>query len=165
MASFGKKSRSRRDTCDPRIQILVNWLVEVFDISIIFGHRDKPEQDRAFKRRLSKLQWPKSTHNSKPSMGIDIAPYDKRFGALFGGKKQLEEIAKHIKGRHSDETKLQMANQFVREQYTLMAGLLLARARDCGIGLRWGGDWNSDFDTLDNNFDDLGHFEVVAFKE
>lgn len=161
MPSLGKTSRSRLDTCDVRVQMLAEWLVEFFDVSVITGHRAKPEQDRAFKRRLSKLEWPKSKHNSNPSMGIDLAPYDARFGQLFGNKPQLEKIAAQIKGRHSAATKLRLADQYVREQYTLMAGLLMARARDCGIGLRWGGDWNQDFDTLDNSFDDLGHFEVT----
>jgi hypothetical protein len=29
-----------------------------------------------------------------------------------------------------------------------------------GIGLRWGGDWDSDKDFSDQNFDDLVHWEL-----
>ena len=28
------------------------------------------------------------------------------------------------------------------------------------INLRWGGDWNQDFQVNDNKFDDFPHFEV-----
>jgi hypothetical protein len=29
-----------------------------------------------------------------------------------------------------------------------------------GIKIRWGGDWDMDTETKDNNFDDLVHFEI-----
>ena len=30
-----------------------------------------------------------------------------------------------------------------------------------GVRLRWGGDWDSDLEVDDNDFDDLPHFELV----
>lgn len=30
-----------------------------------------------------------------------------------------------------------------------------------GINIRWGGDWDSDFDFDDQNFNDLVHFELI----
>jgi len=48
-----------------------------------------------------------------------------------------------------------------RERATLFAGFVLGVARARGIVLRWGGDWDSDWQVKDNNFDDLGHFELV----
>lgn len=42
----------------------------------------------------------------------------------------------------------------------LMAGLVLGIASQKGIKLRWGGDWDSDMDLKDNEFNDLVHFEL-----
>ena len=47
-----------------------------------------------------------------------------------------------------------------RERQTLFAGFVLGIARNMGIKLRWGGDWNQDFKVQDNKFDDFPHFEV-----
>ena len=47
-----------------------------------------------------------------------------------------------------------------RERQTLFAGFVLGMARSMGIKLRWGGDWDMDFDVQDNKFDDFPHFEI-----
>ena len=47
-----------------------------------------------------------------------------------------------------------------RERQTLFAGFVLGMARSMGIKLRWGGDWNMNFDVKDNRFDDFPHFEL-----
>lgn len=48
-----------------------------------------------------------------------------------------------------------------RERATLFAGVVLGVASQIGVTLRWGGDWDSDFQVNDNNFDDLWHFEIM----
>ena len=47
-----------------------------------------------------------------------------------------------------------------RERQTLFAGFVIGLARAKGIKLRWGGDWDMDFQVMDNRFDDFPHFEV-----
>lgn len=47
-----------------------------------------------------------------------------------------------------------------RERQTLFAGFVLGIARGLGITVRWGGDWDMDFDVQDNKFDDFPHFEI-----
>ena len=47
-----------------------------------------------------------------------------------------------------------------RERFTYFAGFVMGIAASQGISLRWGGDWDSDNDLSDNNFDDLVHFEL-----
>ena len=47
-----------------------------------------------------------------------------------------------------------------RERQTLFAGFVLGIARSMGISLRWGGDWNMNFEVDDNKFDDFPHFEL-----
>ena len=48
-----------------------------------------------------------------------------------------------------------------RERMTLFAGIALGVADAKGINLRWGGDWDRDFQVVDNSFDDLVHFELL----
>ena len=47
-----------------------------------------------------------------------------------------------------------------RDGFILFAGFVLGVASQKGINLRWGGDWDGDFDLSDNQFDDLVHFEL-----
>ena len=47
-----------------------------------------------------------------------------------------------------------------RERHTLFAGFVIGIANSMGIDLRWGGDWNRNWDTKDNRFDDFPHFEI-----
>jgi peptidoglycan L-alanyl-D-glutamate endopeptidase CwlK len=51
-----------------------------------------------------------------------------------------------------------------RERQTLFAGFVLGLARGMGINLRWGGDWNMNFEVKDNRFDDFPHFELIKDK-
>tara|TARA_Y100000593_G_C4162596_1_gene262809 strand:+ start:70 stop:465 length:396 start_codon:yes stop_codon:yes gene_type:complete len=48
-----------------------------------------------------------------------------------------------------------------RERQTLFAGYVLGRAQEMGINIRWGGDWDKDWETNDNKFDDFPHFELL----
>jgi len=47
-----------------------------------------------------------------------------------------------------------------RERFHLFAGFVLGIAQSMGIKLRWGGDWNMNFEVDDNKFDDFPHFEL-----
>lgn len=46
-------------------------------------------------------------------------------------------------------------------RFYVLAGIMLACAAARGVKLRWGGDWDSDFDLKENKFQDIGHFEIV----
>ena len=48
-----------------------------------------------------------------------------------------------------------------RERFTLFAGYVLGVASRMDIAIRWGGDWNMNFQVNDNKFDDFPHFEIV----
>ena len=47
-----------------------------------------------------------------------------------------------------------------RERFCFFAGYVLGVASRMGVSLRWGGDWNMNFEVDDNNFDDFPHFEL-----
>ena len=48
-----------------------------------------------------------------------------------------------------------------RERFTLFAGFVKGIAKAMyNIDLRWGGDWDNDWEVSDNRFDDFPHFEI-----
>jgi peptidoglycan L-alanyl-D-glutamate endopeptidase CwlK len=47
-----------------------------------------------------------------------------------------------------------------RERFHLFAGFVIGIAQSMGVKLRWGGDWNMNFEVDDNKFDDFPHFEL-----
>ena len=48
-----------------------------------------------------------------------------------------------------------------RERQTLFAGFVLGIAQSMEINIRWGGDWNKNWEVDDNQFDDFPHFELM----
>ena len=89
------------------------------DFSVICGHRTEAEQNDAHARGASKLKWPKSRHNSYPSMACDVAPYVG--GAVSWDWKYYHLLAPHIKATWAR---------------------LKAEGKVSGT-LEWGGDWHS----------------------
>ena len=47
-----------------------------------------------------------------------------------------------------------------RERFHLFAGFVIGIAKGMGITLRWGGDWNMNFEVDDNKFADFPHYEL-----
>ena len=52
-----------------------------------------------------------------------------------------------------------------RERQRLFAGFVIGIAKHMGVNLRWGGDWDQDFEVMDNRFDDFPHFELDKSEE
>ena len=48
-----------------------------------------------------------------------------------------------------------------RDGFYYMGGMIRGIAKQLGLKVRFGGDWDSDGDTKDNNFDDLVHIEIL----
>jgi peptidoglycan L-alanyl-D-glutamate endopeptidase CwlK len=47
------------------------------------------------------------------------------------------------------------------QEFYFFSGYVLGIAKEMGIKIRWGGDWDQDLDINDQNFNDLVHFELV----
>lgn len=75
MPIYSARSINNLTSCDLRLQRVAFEIINYFDITIVCGHRNKEEQDKAFHKGYSKLQWPNSKHNVYPSLAVDIAPY------------------------------------------------------------------------------------------
>lgn len=131
---FSKRSENILSTCHDDLRKVMDYVLEYVDISIICGFRDKAEQDEAYARGSSKLEFPKSEHNERPSRAVDIIPYpegykgDKKFYYIAG----IVEVVSNILLKH---------------------GIITHE-------IRWGGDWDSDVDFTDNKFNDLAHYEL-----
>jgi peptidoglycan L-alanyl-D-glutamate endopeptidase CwlK len=112
----------------------MNEVIKYYDCTIITGHRDEQTQEAMYATKRSKVRWPNSKHNSLPSMAVDVAPWPipKEWG------KEWKERVKF---------------------YELKA-IIFYVAKQKGVKLRYGGDWDGDYDYSDNTFDDLLHFEI-----
>ena len=74
MFELTKISKIRLAECDERLQSIVNKLSLEMSICVCCGHRGQVEQNLAYTQKRSKLMFPKSKHNKKPSLAVDIAP-------------------------------------------------------------------------------------------
>jgi len=133
MASFGTKSRENLDQCHWDLQRLMERVVEVRDISIVCGIRNKEDQNRMYDEGKSKVRWPDGKHNvTDPAQladAVDIVPWPEQY---------------------SDPMTM-----------IHVAGIVMGIAAEMKINLRWGGDWNRNADLNDQEFKDLWHFERV----
>lgn len=135
MYSFSLRSLDNLESCHPDLQLVCNQVIQVFDFSVLEGHRGKREQNHYLAEGKSQLAWPNSKHNSIPSMAVDVAPYPidwnnrSRFILLAG--------------------------------YMMMAAEILYSLGIISHKLRWGGDWDMDQNPENETFHDLGHFELI----
>ena len=75
MPSFSKRSTDNLATCHRDLQKVAHEAIKHFDFTVICGHRGKAEQQKAFREKKSKLQWPLSRHNKLPSLAMDCVPH------------------------------------------------------------------------------------------
>ena len=136
---WGKKSIERLDGLDPLLRQVLDRALsyQILDISIIQTVRSKEEQDEYFRTGKSKVKWPNGKHNvtedSPLAKAADVAPY--------------------IPGRGVSWNKLHCC---------VLAGIILAAAKEEEVAIRWGGNWDMDSEPItDQDFQDLVHFELV----
>lgn len=135
MPNFGRSSRKKLETCDERLQRVANRAIAVMDFTMVWGHRGEAAQNDAFDRGTSKLKFPDSKHNGKPSLAFDVAPW-------VEGDIPWSKV----------------------EYFYILAGVMLAAAKEECVELVWGGDWDGDGNIVrydsDEALNDLGHFQV-----
>ena len=141
---YGRKSREQLATCDPRLRVIFEKLIEFMDVSILEGRRTFAQQLRNIGRRVSK------TINSRHIPRTDTGEIDD------GGSSNAVDAAPYPirwPDRSSDREK-----QIARFYY--MQGAIRAIAHYEGIPIRQGVDWDRDGDFFDQTFDDLPHVEI-----
>ena len=72
--SLSNVSMVRLSTCHPLLYQLVLAVMQKTQILVVCGYRDQVAQEEAFNSGKSKLNWPTSRHNSKPSEAVDLIP-------------------------------------------------------------------------------------------
>lgn len=131
MFPFGKKSLEVRSQLHPDLQKVVDEASKTFNFSLICGHRNKEDQNRAFAEGNSKVQWPNSRHNSTPSEACDAAPYEKT-GVPWKDSYRFARMMGHIE----------------------------AAAVRVGVEIELGMDWDMDGNTIEHSFKDFPHFQL-----
>ena len=69
------------------------------------------------------------------------------------------KFSKHIEGKALDVSPYPIDWEN-RDGFYYMGGMIRGIAQQLGYDIRYGGDWDSDGQTKDNNFDDLVHIEI-----
>jgi peptidoglycan L-alanyl-D-glutamate endopeptidase CwlK len=136
MASFSNTSLDRLSLCHPDLQTLFRRVVLDFDCTIVSSYRTKDEQNEKVREGFSKVGYP-STHNTKPCIAVDVAPY---LGASVS---------------------------FDLKDSLFFAGWVMCKARclyQMGIithEITCGADWNRNHEIKDTKFMDPNHFEII----
>ena len=133
MPSFSQRSQDKLNTCDKRIQDIMNEVIQHLDITIVSGMRGAVEQDSLYEKGFSKVKFPNSKHNHNPSLAVDVCIYNKE--------------KPHI--RWDD-----------KNQFCYMVGYIKSVADRLGIKIRMGADWNGDM-LFNESFFDGAHIEVA----
>ena len=140
MPKFGKSSKKRLESCHWDLQVLFNAIIDEIDCSVICGHRNKEDQDKAVAEGHSKAPYPTGKHNAFPSMAIDVAPYPIDW----------------------DDT----MRFYYFAGWVLAKAKILKNVGEITHNLRWGGNWrgfdNGIIDFKKNTFNDLPHFEIIT---
>jgi len=116
MPAFSTLSEQRLATCDPRLQAILKEAIRHVDFTIMCGFRGPDEQEDAFRTGRSKVRWPNSKHNRRPSVAVDLAPFPvdwtdtARFARLAG---YIERIA------HEQGVKLRWGGDFDQDGRTV----------------------------------------------
>ena len=137
MSYFSNISKERLQTCHKDLRTLFGHIIQDYDCTIVCGHRDREDQNKAYDEGKSKLRYPNSKHNKYPSLAVDAAPYEN--GGIDWSYSQMAFFAGYVLG---------VADRLYR------IGVISHRIR-AGI------DWNGNRDIDDETFKDASHFELV----
>lgn len=135
MYYFSQRSKNNLNECHIDLQTLFNEVIKFIDFAVIEGHRGKEEQNKAYREDKSKVKFPNSKHNKKPSFAVDAVLYP----IIWENINDHYYFSGYVKG---------VADQLFRE------GKMKHK-------LRAGADWNKNYRVEDENFKDLFHFELI----
>ena len=138
MPAFSKSSAAKLASCDPQLQRLFLEVVKHFDCTVLEGHRSVERQQRLYAQ-------------GRTAPGPIVTQVD---GVRSRGKHNFSP------SRAIDVAPYPVAWADT-ERMTYFAGFVMGVARQLGIRVRWGGDWDQDTQTADERFRDLPHFELV----
>ena len=118
--SMSARSERNLATVRPDLQRVIRraWMMRGnLDFEVICGHRGEAAQIEAYKSGYSKLNWPYSKHNRKPSWAVDVIP---------------KPIPRTSAGWNTPE---------YLEKFDKLARIIIAAANVEKVALEWGGRW------------------------
>ena len=83
-----------------------------------------------------------------------------RQNELVAQGKSKTKFGKHVLGKAVDIAPYPIDFE-CRDDFHYLGGFVLGIAAKMGVKVRWGGDWNMNFEVDDNKFDDFPHFEIL----
>jgi len=133
---YSKSSLEKLETCHHNLKLLFEVVLslKIMDVTIIEGYRGEKKQNEYYYANppKSKVKFPNGKHNKLPSMAVDAAPF----------------ISPDI--------------SWDKLHCCVLAGIVLTVAKLLRIKIRWGGNWDMDYEPItDQDFQDLVHYELV----
>ena len=161
MPRFGRSSKDNLNGCDIDLVRVFTEVVKDFDCKVICGHRNEADQKKAFDEKRSKVKFPNSKHNKWPSKAVDVVPYP------IDWDTERELLSKYFKAKSdgfisSEEREIIAEAENSLKRWYAFGGYVKGVAHSMEINIRWGGDWDGDFDFKDQTFNDLPHFEIIG---
>jgi len=138
MPSFGDTSKARLLTCHHDLIVVMNSAITHGpDFSVLCGHRSTGEQQRLYAQ-------------GRTTPGPIVTQID-----------GINDLSNH---NANPSTAIDIAPYPIdwknTSRFMILAGYVLGVSQGLGIDLKWGGDWDGDFDNKDERFSDLPHFEL-----
>lgn len=153
MPHYSKNSLDKLQTTHPDIITIFQEVIKIFDNVIVYGYRSPAVQFELYKKGRSLIngKWSitdkskvvtykdgineKSKHNFDPALAVDAIPSP----ANYEDKERMYYFA----------------------GFVMCLAIKLKEERRISHDIRWGGNWDSDFDLHDQTFMDLAHFELI----
>jgi peptidoglycan L-alanyl-D-glutamate endopeptidase CwlK len=132
MPQYSDRSKKYLGQCDLRLQKVFNEVIKHWDCSIIEGHRDEETQNQYY------YGTPKLSYKKWPDGKHNTIP------------SRAVHAAPYPLPAWKDVDLFRYFGFYVKGVADAM-----------GIQITWGGDWDRDYDTRDQKFHDLMHFETV----
>lgn len=135
---FGARSEGNLKNVHPLLVKITRRALQISesDFTVICGHRDRAGQEQAQRDKTTKVAFPNSAHNQLPSCAIDVIPYP---------FTNWEDKAMFRKWKQ-------------------IADAMMAAAKELGLDLRWGGDFNRDGNKTTSDSWDSPHFELHPWR-
>jgi len=156
MPKFGKSSTDKLMTCHKDIRKLFNKVVQKYDCTVLEGARTLERQKELFNSGRSKTMNSKHLRVNGVSRAIDCVPYPISWGELEERKLRFA-----LENRTDNLSELMNDYKIAYARFYHFAGYVKGVAEEMNIKIRWGGDWNGNFDLKDQTFFDLPHFELL----
>ena len=137
MPSFSATSCSRLATASPELQRLFNEVIKHFDCTVVYGHRSVAEQQELY-----------AQGRTKPgSIVTKCDGVTNKSMHNYQPSRAVDVVPFPIDWKDT-------------ARMTYFAGFVLGTAKQLGIPVRWGGDWDQDTEVGDETFRDFPHFEI-----